>query len=482
MPTSIKPSRAGRLIPLLSERAKTWDQTKLRLQSRLRGVFVPLSKASSNLGSFVAPQACIERKAQKMKPLLLASVITWGLCSFAAAAELSRADPASVGLDGRQLDAITVLLKKDVANHVIPGAVLLIARHGKVAYEQTVGSRDPQNGEPMKVDDIFRIYSMSKPITVVAALTLVEAGRLQLDDPISKYLPEFASMQVGISSADSPDGFRLAAAERPITVQDLMRHSSGLTYGFFGDTPVKKAYQQAHLEADNPDLATFVGRLAKLPLAYQPGTTWDYGYSIDVLGRIIEVVSGQSLYDYEKARVLDALGMTNTAFGVPDAAQQDRIAEPFSDDRNIGVDVNISDPRHPVRMLSGGGGMVSTAEDYARFLQAMLAGGTLDGHRVIGPQTERYMTADQLGSVRPGPYYLPGPGYGFGLGVAVRTQTGVAAFPGDIGDWYWGGAGGTYMWVDPARDLMVVWMMQSPRQRLHYRSLLRNLVNAAVMD
>jgi CubicO group peptidase (beta-lactamase class C family) len=416
-----------------------------------------------------------------MKRLLLASVML-GLCHFASAAELPRADPASVGLDGRRLDAITERLKKDVADHVLPGAVLLIARHGKVAYEQAVGSRDPQSGAPMKADDIFRIYSMSKPITVVAALTLLEAGRLQLDDPVSKYLPQFASMQVGIPDAESPDGMRLVPAERPITVQDLMRHSSGLTYGFFGDTPVKKAYQRAHLEADNPNLETFVERLAKLPLNYQPGTTWDYSYSIDVLGRIVEVISGQSLYDYEKAHVLDPLGMTDTGFGVPDAARQDRIAEPFSDDRSFGVNANFSDPRHPVQMQSGGGGMVSTAEDYTRFLQAMLAGGSLDGHRVIGPQTERYMTADQLGSVRPGPYYLPGPGYGFGLGVAVRTQTGVAQFPGDTGDWFWGGAGGTYMWADPARDLAVVWMMQSPRQRLHYRSLLRDLVNAAVMD
>jgi CubicO group peptidase (beta-lactamase class C family) len=195
-------------------------------------------------------------RGHAMKPLLPASAIL-GLCQFAAAAELPRTDPASVGLDVRQLDAITVLLKKDVADHVLPGAVLLIARHGKVAYEQTVGSRDPQNGESMKADNIFRIYSMSKPITVVAALTLVEAGRLQLDDPISKYLPEFASMQVGIPSAESPDGIRLVPAERPITVQDLMRHSSGLTYGIFSDTPVKKAYQQAHLGADNPDLATW---------------------------------------------------------------------------------------------------------------------------------------------------------------------------------------------------------------------------------
>ncbi len=369
--------------------------------------------------------------------LLLASIIL-GVCHLATAAELPHADPASVGLDSRQLDAITARLKRDVADHVVPGAVLLIARHGKIAYEQAVGSRDPQSGTPLRVDDIFRIYSMSKPITVVAALTLLEAGRLQLDDPVSKYLPQFASMQVGIPDPDASQGMRLVPAEHQMTVQDLMRHTSGLTYGFFGNTPVKKAYQQAHLEADDPDLATFVDRLAKLPLGYQPGTTWDYSYSMDVLGRIVEVVSGQSLYGYEKAHVLDLLDMTDTGFGVPDAARQDRIAEPFSDDRSFGVGAAFSDPRHPVRMQSGGGGMVSTAEDYARFLLAMLAGGTLDGHRVIGPQTERFMTADQLGSVKPGPYYLPGPGYGFGLGVAVRTQAGVAPFPGDIGDWYLG--------------------------------------------
>ncbi len=282
---------------------------------------------------------------------------------------------------------------------------------------------------------------------------------------------------------DGTDGtaMHLVAADRPMTVQDLMRHSSGLTYGFFGDTPVKRAYQQAHLEADDPDLSTFVDRLAKLPLGYQPGTTWDYSYAIDVLGRIVEVVSGQTLYDYEKAHVLDRLDMNDTSFGVADPARQDRIAEPFADDRAIGVDVDFFDPRHPAKMQSGGGGMLSTARDYTRFLQAMLAGGILDGARVIAPQTERAMTADQLGSVKPGPYYLPGPGYGFGLGVAVRLAVGVAPFPGDAGDWYWGGAGGTYMWVDPARDMVVVFMMQSPKQRLHYRSLLRDMVNAAVM-
>lgn len=416
-----------------------------------------------------------------MKRLLLATVML-GICHAAFAADLPRAVPASVGLDPKQLDVITALLQKDVADHVLPGAVLLIVRHGKVAYEQVVGSRDPQSNAPMQVDDIFRIYSMSKPITVVAALTLLEAGKLKLDDPVSKYLPLFTTMQVGVPDREAPDGMHLVPAERPITVQDLMRHSSGLTYGFFGDTPVKKAYQRAGMAADDPDLATFVDRLAQQPLGYQPGTTWDYSYSIDVLGRIVEVISGQSLYEYEKAHVLAPLSMTDTGFGVTDPAHQNRIVEPFANDRNFGVDADFSDPRHPVRMQSGGGGMVSTARDYARFMQAMLAGGTLDGQRVIGPATERYMTSDQLGTVKPGPYYLPGPGYGFGLGVAVRQTAGVAPFPGDAGDWYWGGAGGTYMWANPAKDLAVVFMMQSPKQRLRYRSLLRDLVNAALTD
>ncbi|MDT7950214.1 MAG: serine hydrolase domain-containing protein [Acetobacteraceae bacterium] len=439
-----------------------------------------------------------------MRRILLAGVFaslstlglsTLGLSAPASAADLPRADPASIGLDPHQLDAITTKLDHDIADHLIPGAVLIVMRHGKVGYEHAFGHRglppdaeqagatqQGASGEPMQSNDIFRIYSMSKPITVAAALTLIEAGKLRLDDPVAKYLPEFKTMQVGVPDPSAPDGMKLEPAKSPITVQDLFRHSAGLTYGFFGDTPVKKAYLKANLEAGDPDLATFVERLAKLPLGYQPGTTWDYSYAIDVIGRIVEVVSGQSLYDYEKQHVLGPLDMQDTGFGVPDAARQGRIAEPFANDRNFGVNADFSDPRHPVKMQSGGGGMTSTAEDYARFLQAMANGGTLDGHRILHPQTVRMMTSDQLGSVKPGPYYLPGPGYGFGLGVAVRTDAGVAPFPGDVGDWYWGGAGGTYMWVDPARELVVVWMMQSPKQRLPYRSLLRDMVNAALVD
>ncbi len=418
--------------------------------------------------------------------LLLASALTaFGLGS-ARAADLPRADPASVGLNAGQLGRITQMLQEDVARHVVPGAVLLIARHGKIAYEQAVGQRDPQaaptiaQNPPMERNDIFRIYSMSKPITVVAALMLLEQGRIALDDPVSKYLPQFAPVQVAVVD---PNGqvMHLVPPEHPMTVQDLMRHTAGLTYGFFGDTPVKKAYLAANLFQGDFNNATFVDRLAKLPLAYQPGTTWDYSHSIDVLGRVVEVVSGKSLYEFEKENLLDPLGMTDTAFDVTDPSKQARIAEPFQDDRSFGTDATMNDPRKPQHWQSGGGGMVSTAEDYARFLQMLLSGGTLDDHRYLGPQTVAYMTADQLGSVKPGPYYLPGPGYGFGLGVAVRVDKGVAPFPGDVGDWYWGGVGGTYMWVDPARDMLVVFMIQAPKQRLHYRPVLRDMVNAAIV-
>ena len=414
-----------------------------------------------------------------MRRLLLSCVMA-GLATLAHAADLPRAEPASVGLDPDRLASITKLLKADVEQRKLPGAVVLVARHGKVAFETVVGSRDPQAGKPAALDDIYRIYSMSKPITVVAALMLVEQGRISLNEPVSKYLPQFKSMQVGVPNEGG--GMHLEAATQPMTIQDLMRHSAGLTYGFFGESPVKAAYNEANLHAGDPDSATFVDRLAKLPLAYQPGTTWDYGYSIDVLGRLVEVVSGQTLHEFEKQHLLGPLGMADTAFSVEDPKKQGRIAEPFANDRSFGVNAEFNDPRQASRFQSGGGGMVSTAEDYARFLQMMLNGGTLDGRRYLGPQTVRYMTADQLGPVKPGPLYLPGPGYRFGLGVAVRADEGVAPFPGSVGDWYWGGAGGTYMWVDPAQDMVVVFMMQAPSQRLHYRGVLRDMVNAAIVE
>jgi CubicO group peptidase (beta-lactamase class C family) len=417
------------------------------------------------------------------------AAVLWLACAAVAALaqvrELPRADPESVGLSAERLGRITARLRQDVADRRIPGAVLLVARHGKVVLHEAVGRIDPARDEPMRNDAIFRIYSMSKPITSVTAMTLVEEGRLQLDDPVARYIPAFANPKVGVEKP-GPDGkpmLELADARRPITIQDLLRHTSGLTYGFFGSSLVKARYVEAKLDAGDPDNAQFADRLAALPLAYPPGTTWDYGYSTDVLGRVIEVVTGKALLQAEKERVLEPLGMSDTAFYVTDPAQFGRVAEPFAEDRTIGVGAAFNDPRVSARLESGGGGMVSTSRDYARFLQMMLNGGILDGRRILGPRTVAYMTADQLGSaIATTPLYLPGPGHGFGLGFAVRRTTGEAAFPAEAGTYYWGGAGGTYFWVDPRTDLFVILMLQSPRERVHYRTLLHDMVTAAVMQ
>ena len=405
---------------------------------------------------------------------------------LAAAQPLPTATPERVGLSTERLQMLSDVLKADVAAGKIPGAVLLVARQGKVAWFEPVGQLDPAAGTPMQRDGIFRIYSMSKPITSVAAMMLVEDGRLKLDDPISMYLPEYASMTVGVEKpgADGKPVLETVPARRPITVQDLMRHTSGLTYGFFGPGLVKQAYNAAGLGANDPTNAEFSQRLAKLPLAYQPGTTWDYSQSTDILGRVIEVVSGQSLYQFEKARLFDPLGMNDTTYYVPEPARQPRIAEPLPTDRSFGVGADLNNPRIVRKLESGGGGLVSTASDYARFLQMLLNGGSLDGKRYLGPRTIALMTADHSNAgagIVPGPLYLPGPGYGFGLGFAVRRNDGEAPHPSAGGEYNWGGAGGTYMWVDPKNEMFVVLMLQSPKYRTHYRTLTRDMIYAAVI-
>lgn len=366
----------------------------------------------------------------------------------------------------------------------MPGAVVLVARHGKVVLYEAVGRIDPAGSAPMTKDAIFRIYSMSKPITTLTAMMLVEEGKLMLTDPVSKYIPSFAKMQVGVEKPDASGKpvLELVPARRQVTIQDLMRHTSGITYGFFGSGLVKAAYTEANLGDTSRSNMEVADRIAALPLAYQPGSTWDYSHSTDVLGRVIEVVTGKPLYQAEKERLLDPLGLADTSFYVTDAAKHKRIAEPFGDDRNIGVNANFGDPRVAGRYESGGGGMMSTAMEYARFLQMLLNGGTLDGKRYVSPKTLGYMTSDHLGTaIATTPLYLPGPGYGFGLGFAVRKATGEAAHPAEAGTYYWGGAGGTYFWVDPKTGLFVVFMMQSPKQRVYYRTLLHDMVYASVM-
>ena len=417
-------------------------------------------------------------------PLLV--VLALFLTQPTRAQSLQRAKPADVGLSQERLDRITQTLRDDTGKGVVPGAVLLIARHGKIAYFESMGVLNPETKAPMTRDAIFRIFSMSKPITTVTAMTLFEEGKISLGDPVARYLPQFARMKMGVEKTDPATGkatLETVAATRPITIQDLMRHTSGITYGFFGNTLNKKAYVEAGVMKGDYTNAEFADRIAKLPLAYQPGTTWDYSHSTDILGRLVEVVSGTSLYQFEKQRLLDPLGMNDTNFYVTDSAKQARIAEPFPNDRTIGIDAVFGDPRVAGKWESGGGGMMSTATDYARFLQMMLNGGTLDGKRILSPKTVAYMTSDHLGEgIVPGPYYLPGPGYGFGLGFAVRRTTGVATDGGTAGDYTWNGVGGTHFWVDPKEDLFVVFMIQSPRQRPHYMSIIRDMVYAAVVQ
>lgn len=424
-----------------------------------------------------------------LRPLLLATLL--GLAAAAPLApvqaqNLPIARPEAVGLSSERLTHVSDWLRGEVAAKRIPGAVVMVMRGGKLAYVDAIGQRDPASPAPMKSDDIFRIYSMTKPIVSVAAMMLAEEGKLLLEAPIARYIPAFADVKVGVEKTDLQGNktLELVAPRRPPTVQDLLRHTAGLTYGFFGDGLVKQAYQKAGISAAGDiSNAEFADKIAKMPLAFQPGSTWDYSNATDVLGRVIEVASGQTLGAFLQRRVFDPLGMKDTSFYVPEPERQARIAEPLPDDRVIGVGAMVGNPRKVEKMESGGGGLVSTAPDYLRFLAMLRNGGELEGKRLISPATLAFMTTDHLApSVVRTPLYLPGPGYGFGLGFAVRTQAGEAAYPAGVGEYYWGGAGGTYMWVDPAQDITVVFMMQSPRMRTVYRSILRNLVASAVID
>jgi len=402
--------------------------------------------------------------------------------AWTAAQPLPTARAEEVGLSSERLNRIGSWIRSEVDAKRIPGAVVLVARNGKVVYHEAIGQQDPASPRPIGRDSIFRIYSMTKPLVSVATMMYVEEGKLLLEAPVARYIPAFADVKVGVEKTDASGNksLELVAPRRPITVQDLLRHTSGLTYGFFGNSLVKKAYNEARM-ADDPTTAQYADHYAKLPLHYQPGSTWDYSVSTDVLGRVLEVVSGKSLHATLKERLLDPLGMKDTSFYVPESDRQGRIAEPLPDDRSIGINVSVFDPRVVRKLESGGGGLMSTADDYARFAQMLLSGGTLDGKRYLSPKTLEFMTSDHLGAtVAKTALYLPGPAYGFGLGFATRLTGGEAAFASAPGEYYWGGAGGTYFWVDPRTNLFVVFMMQSPKHRVPYRSVLRNMVYAAV--
>lgn len=391
--------------------------------------------------------------------------------------ELAFAAPAEVGLCPERLQRLLAVLQADIDRGRLPGAVALVARRGKVALFESLGRQDPAAGSPMTRDSIFRIYSMTKPVVSVAVMMLLEQGRLLLSDPVARHLPEFANQKVAVERGGQ---VTLADVQRPATVQDLLRHTAGLTYEFLGSADVQRQYAKLQMGSRERSNAEFSRVLAGLPLMYQPGSVWEYSRATDVLGRLVEVLSGQALGEYLHRHIFVPLGMDDTGFSV-DQAHHPRIAEPFAHDPDGGVPMRVLEPRRAAAMESGGGGLLSTARDYARFLQFMRNRGELDGVRLLSSRTVDFMTADHLGAIPVTGDVLP-PGYGFGLGFAVRTATGIASVPGSRGLYYWGGIAGTTFFVDPAEDLYAVLMIQAPNQRDHYRPLFRSLVYAALLD
>jgi len=390
----------------------------------------------------------------------------------AGAADLPTAKPEQVGLSSERLGRVAEVLRADVGRGRIPGAVVLVARKGRVVYLQPVGFRDKASGAPMTPDAIFRIASMTKPIVTVAALSLYEEGRLLLSDPVSKYIPAFKDQKVGLERA---------AVEREMTIQDLMRHTSGLTYGNRGTTEIYKMYPQSSNESSlTLTMDEFIERLSKAALLYQPGTRWEYSLSTDVLGRVVEIVAGKPLAEVLAERVYRPLKMTDTTFLVP-GDKRARIAQGLPTHPDTGAEYKLADPTVPRKFDCGGGCAVSTAGDYARFAQMLVNRGALDGARVLAPKTVELMTADHLDGIARGPAYYAGPGYTWGLGLAVREQRGLAPMAGSAGDFFWPGAFATYWWADPKEEMVVVFMTQSPLGR-HYQQLMRALVYQAIVE
>jgi CubicO group peptidase (beta-lactamase class C family) len=388
---------------------------------------------------------------------------------------LPYAPSETLGFIPERLERITAIMARQVEEKKAPGVSMLIARHGKVAYRQSVGALGP-GGPPMSDDAIFRIYSMTKPIVSVAAMMLVEEGRLVITDPVAKYIPAFAHTKVGVVNGDKLD---LAPLKRPITVQDLMRHTSGLTYGFTGASPVQKLVKAANVADANRTAAENVEAMAALPLMHQPGEVWEYSLSTDVLGRIVEIVEGASLGEVLQNRLFDPLGMIDTAFYTPES-KLDRRADPFSFDVMIAAGADARASTSPPEFESGGGGLLSTLADYTSFAAMLSFGGAINGIRILSPRTLAFMSSDHLdASVRRG-HYLLWPGHGFGLGFAVRTDLGQAPTAGSVGEFFWGGMMGTAFWVSPRDSLFAVLMVQTPENREYFRVLYRNLISAAL--
>ena len=412
--------------------------------------------------------------------LALASVgLNW-------AADLPTADPQSLGFSPERLARIAPVIRGESEKGQYPGAVMLVVRNGRIVYFESVGQLDPASGKPMPKDAIFRLYSMTKPYTSVAIMMLMEEGKLRVTDLVSKYIPALANLQVSVERTDPYTGatkYVNVPVDREINIQDLLRHTSGLVYaGFTAHPKVKELYTKEGVDWKDLTPAEQIERLAKVPLAHQPGSTFEYGLSTDVLGRVVEVISGKPLGQFLQERLFTPLGMADSSFIVPQG-KLGRLAQPFATDPATNTPIKLLDVTVPQKNDAGGAGSVGTASDYARFLQMLANGGELDGVRLLSPTTVRYMTADHLGPDMKfsGVTTLPG-GAGFGLGFAVRKETGRFEVSGSAGEYYWAGAAGTGFYVDPKEGIICVWMTQAQpaMARRHDRYLFKQMVYQAV--
>jgi CubicO group peptidase (beta-lactamase class C family) len=400
---------------------------------------------------------------------------------------LPRAEPEAVGMSSARLGRIIPALNAEIEAGRLPGAVVAVARHGRLAFHEAVGYLGPDRRAPMPLDALFAVASMTKPVTGVAGLLLWEEGRIGLADPVERFLPPLGNRRVAVLNERVRAGegpIETVPAERSITMLDLMRHTSGLTYGGRGTTAVHRLYPDSSNAAGaSLDAAGVLERLAAAPLLYQPGTVWDYGLSIDVIGLVVEALSGQSLGAFLEQRLFRPLGMVDTSFQVP-PDKVARLARPLPRDPDTGAAQSVPDRAQALRFECGGGGLASTALDYLRFAQMLLSGGVLGETRILGRKTVEAMRTDRLTPDIENRIPALDPnseGYGFGLTVAVRAR--ASTLMGSLGEFYWNGAYGTLWWADPAEDLAVVFMAQVPgEQRRRFRPLINALVYQALVE
>jgi CubicO group peptidase (beta-lactamase class C family) len=394
--------------------------------------------------------------------------------------------PPGAHFNPQKLERIGEFFRNEVTTGKISGAIVLIQQHGKPVYHEFFGVRDTVTQAPMTDDTIFRVFSLSKPVTSFTAMLLMDQHKLKLDDAVATYIPSFASAKVGVEkkAENGENVLDLMPLDRKLTIQDLMTHTSGITYGFYGDSMVRKAYKSADIYDGNFTNAEFAERIAQLPLAEQPGTLWDYGHSTDILGRVIEVITGKSLLQYEKESLLDPLGMIDTAFYVTDPAKQKLLAKPVPKDSDfrVGFDSSVDVAK---KWESGGGGMVTTMVDFAKFSQMVLDGGKYGGRQYLSPEAFKLMASDFVGpgsGVARDYLYFPGDGFGFGLGFGVRTDPGNAKPPppGSLGELKWDGASGCYLVIDRKQDMFFVLLEETPSERQRIQKAVKQLIYEAM--